>query len=378
MMALSDSELVARARELAPGIRARAAEVAKMRKPHDDSIKELLDAGIIQMFVPKRWGGSEASLTTLPEVVEIISAACPSTAWVTAFYISHVIHAVYFPEQTQEEMFGTKGYALLPGGFSPDLNARKVDGGWEVSGRTLWASGIVHADWALTAGRAGDEVRAFVIPTTDIEVLDTWYLTGMSGTGSNDFVADKVFVPDHHSIPLGNLLNGISQGAELHGNPMYSLPFLIGAYCTFLPVITGGLDGALQAYKEIVNARKVDGMAIKEQQHTQVMLGEMQLAVNVAKEIARSVYNHAGKVSRGYTLTEQEKLLLKGQTAFAANHCRDTVNKMMATAGSSAFHIDQPLQRIWRDINVICSHGFIDWGRTRELVGKECLTLSAE
>ncbi len=134
-MAFTDAELIERARALAPGIAARAAETEALRRPHDESIRELIEAGIIQMFVPKRWGGSEASLSTMMEVVEIISAACPSTGWIAAFYISHNIYVAKFPEETQEELYGPTGYTLLPAASAPDMKARKVEGGWIVSGR---------------------------------------------------------------------------------------------------------------------------------------------------------------------------------------------------------------------------------------------------
>ena len=105
----TDSELIQRAREIAPRIRARAAEAAVRRKPHDDSIQELIETGIVQMFVPKRWGGAEASLSTALEVIEIISEACPSTGWIAAFYIMHNIYVPKFPERAHEELFGKKG-----------------------------------------------------------------------------------------------------------------------------------------------------------------------------------------------------------------------------------------------------------------------------
>lgn len=73
-MPATDADLIQRARDLAPGIRARAAAAAEQRRPHDDTIRELIDAEIIQMLVPRRWNGSEASLATMMEVVEILRA----------------------------------------------------------------------------------------------------------------------------------------------------------------------------------------------------------------------------------------------------------------------------------------------------------------
>ena len=163
-MAASDAELIARACALAPAIRERAAETAALRKPHDDTIRDLIDAEILQMVVPARWGGSEASLSAVYDVIRTISMACPSTGWIAAFYIMHNTYVAKFSERAQEELFGAKGYVLLPSASAPNMSAHQVEGGWQVSGRAIWGSGIMHADWVMMAGEASDGPRAFLMP----------------------------------------------------------------------------------------------------------------------------------------------------------------------------------------------------------------------
>lgn len=376
-MPATDAELVQRARDLAPTIRARAAEASALRRPHDDSIRELADAELLQMFVPRRWNGSEASLSTMMDVVEIISEACPSTGWITAFYISHNIYVAKFGEAVQEELFGPRGYVTLPAASAANMEARKVDGGWEVSGRAAWGSGVMHADWVLMSGKAPDGPRSFLMPIDAVEVLDTWHFAGMAGTGSNDYVARKVFVPDSHAITGAEFYSGATAGSRLHANPLFSIPFLISAYCTILPVITGSLKGALRAYEEIVEkrVRNFSGVVLKDQQHAHVQLGELQIATQAGSELARAVYRRAEEILATRDFTLEDRILAKGQTAFTSRHCRETANRMMAAAGASSFHLDQPLQRIWRDLNTVCSHAFWDWDVTCEITGRQHLGL---
>lgn len=374
----TDSELIQRAREIAPRIRARAAEAAVRRKPHDDSIQELIETGIVQMFVPKRWGGAEASLSTALEVIEIISEACPSTGWIAAFYIMHNIYVPKFPERAHEELFGKKGYVLLPAASAPNMKARKVDGGWELSGLALWGSGVMHADWVMIGGMAEDgQQRGFLLPVAQVQVEDNWHFAGMSGTGSNDYVATNVFVPDHCSAAMGEFYEGPTAGSRLYDNPLYSIPFFVLVYCTFAPVIVGCLKGALRAYEETVErrVRNFTGAVVKEQQHAQIMLGEFQIATRAADELARAVYGHAAEILAGRPFTVDERLKLKGLTAFISKHSRETVNAMMGASGASSFHNDQALQRIWRDLNTVSVHAFVDWDATRELHGKHHLGL---
>jgi alkylation response protein AidB-like acyl-CoA dehydrogenase len=377
MMPATDAELIQRARDLAPTIRARAAEAAALRRPVDASIRDLADAELIQMFVPRRWGGSEASLSTMMDAVEIISAACPSTGWITAFYISHNIYIAKFGEAVQEELFGPRGYVTLPAASAADMEVRKVDGGWEVSGRAQWGSGVMHADWVLMSGKAPDGPRSFLMPISAVEVLDTWHYTGMAGTGSNDYVARNVFVPDAHAITGAEFHGGATAGSQIHANPLYSIPFLISAYCTILPVITGSLNGALGAYEDIVakRVRNFSGVVLKDQQHAHVALGELQIATRAGSELARAVYRRAEDVLANRPFTLDDRIAAKGQTAFTSKHCRETANRMMAAAGASSFHEDQPLQRIWRDLNTVCSHAFWDWDVTCELTGRHHLGL---
>lgn len=134
-MPATDAELIQRARDLAPRIRERAAETERLRHPHDESIRDMIEAELIQMFVPRRFGGSEASLSTMLEVVEIISAACPSTGWIAAFYISHIIYVTKFPQAGQEDCWGRRAMSCsLPPPRRTWPRARSMAGGSSAAG----------------------------------------------------------------------------------------------------------------------------------------------------------------------------------------------------------------------------------------------------
>lgn len=379
-MTATDDDLIARAKALVPAIRARATATENLRKVHDDTLKELADAGILQMFVPKRWGGSEAKLETMRRIVEIISSACVSTGWITAFYIGHNIYVTRFSEQAQEELFSERGYVMMPGASAPNLEARQVDGGWEVSGRAIWGSGVMHADWVQISGRVGDRGRSFLVPASEVQVIDTWNFAGAAGTGSNDYVVEKVFVPDHRSVDLEEFNSGVTEGSRLHANPLYRTPFLLLAYCTIVPVVTGGLAGAMSEFEAMISrrVRNFTGVVVKDLQHAHIVLGEMGIRTQMAQEITTNVYERAGEVIEAGEFTWDDRVAMKGRVAFLANHCRQSVNAMMNNAGASSYHLDQPLQRFWRDLNTICSHAFWDWDSSREVVGRNMLQLPVQ
>lgn len=370
-------ELIQRARDLAPGIKARAAEVAKLRRPHDDSIRELIDAEIVQMLVPKRYGGSEADFSTVYDVVKPIAEACPSTGWISAFYILHNQYVAKYPQKAQEELYAENGYVLMPTAAAPDLKAERVDGGWKISGKAVWGSGVMHADWVMISGNTAEGPRAFLMPVEEVEVLDTWFYIGMSGTGSTDYVAKDVFIPEHRSVSMIEFFGGPTEGSQLHDNPFYSIPFFIAALTSITPVLTGALSGMLAEYKTIVErrVRAHIGTVVKDQQHAHVTLGGLEIATRMVDELARSGFAQIEQALASRPFTVDDRLDTKGRVAFISNLCRDTANDIMKVGGSSSFHNDHALQRYWCDLNVLCSHAFWDWDVTRELVGRHKLGL---
>ena len=379
-MPAADSVLVERARALLPAIRARAREAESLRRVPDETIRDLAEARLFRMFVPKRWGGHEAGFETMREVVQLISTACVSTGWITAFYIGHNIYVTRFSEQAQEELFSPRGYVLMPAASAPNLEARQVESGWEVSGRAVWGSGVMHADWVQISGRVGDTARSFLVPISEVEVIDTWHFAGAAGTGSNDYAVDKVFVPDHRSLDLADFNKGHTEGSALHNNPLYQAPFLLLAYCTIVPVVTGGLIGAMAEFDAMISrrVRNFSGVVVKDLQHAHITLGEMEIATRVADDLAAGFYAHAQQVIAAGQFPLDVRVAMKGRASFIANHCRRTVHEMMSNAGASSYHYDQPLQRFWRDLNTICSHAFWDWDISRELAGRHRLGLPVQ
>lgn len=376
-MPATNDQLLNRARDLAPAIAARASESEALRKPHDATIAALVDAEIIQMLVPAKWDAPESDLPTMFAVVEEISAACVSTGWIASFYINHNVYAAKFSERSQQEIFGARGFTLMPGANAPTMKATRADGGWRVTGRASWGSGVMHADWVYVSGLTEEGPRAFALPFADIRVEDVWHMTGMAGTGSNDIVIEDAFVPDHRVTNGAEFRAGPTAGSALHANPLYSMPQLPLAYCTVVGVLSGGLKGMMHAYRDIVGkrVRNFSGSVVKDQQHAHVALGDLELRTMIAHDLARGLIEKVNAILHSRPFTLEDRVALKGHLAFVSQHVRDSANAIMAAAGASSFHLDQPIQRYWRDLNTVCSHAFWDWDTTRELVGRQQLGL---
>src|SRR5947207_5537695 len=196
--------LLDRVREVVPLIEASAAAAEEQRKPNDDVIEALKRTGVFRAFVPKRHGGYEIDLDLFIDIGVAVSEACPSTGWITTFYMEHNWLLGMFREQVRDEIFSSQPYILAPGTVNPSGEATPLEdgsGGYELSGHWQFGTGIVHADWTLLSARiAGEEPplpHMFLVPAGDVEVKDNWHVDGMAATGSRDIVATSVIVPGY-------------------------------------------------------------------------------------------------------------------------------------------------------------------------------------
>jgi len=371
-------ELLERARAIAPTIAASALETERQRKPLDENIRLLDEAGLFTMLVPKRWGGPELDLTTQLEVVEIISAACMSTGWITAFYLGHHVFACRFSEQAQQEIFANGPRCLLPASTAAMMHVKSVPGGWELTGRAPWGSGIMHADWVLVGGIAEDGQRAFILPVEDVRCDDVWHMAGMAGTGSNDIVLESVFVPAHRSELQEAYMSGRTEGCHLHANPMYSMQLMPFIYSEIIGIFTGGLAGAQAAFADTVGKRIVthSGQAAKERPQSHIQLGASASNVMAGKELARSIVRKTDEIIAAGESSLTERLELKALTGLTVDHCRRALNDMVNRAGSACFAEAAPLQRFFRDLNMIAIHAFWDYEVAYEQLGRHIVGLA--
>lgn len=367
-VSVTAEELLARVDALLPAIAARAAQSEADRKPHKDSVAELIDAGIYQTLVPKKFGGHEFGLDTLGQIVRKISSADMSTGWVSAFYIGHNWMLTKFPLEVQSEVFAERPFGLIPIQPSPGVKFKEVPGGYEVSGRSKYSSGIMHGDWVIIAN-ASPAGRAFVVPVEEVEIIDTWHMSGMAATGSNDVVVKELFVPSHRTMPTAELFNGTD---SIHSNPIYAIPLLPFIYCEVLGVYCGGLEGATAAYETIISQKVASwgGDIFSQKQAVHINLGEAYAATKSACILFERIIADTAVLAAGEGFSLDTRLALKLRAGFIANLCRDGMNAIMAKAGTSSFSKDEPLQRFFRDINTLATHAFLDWDTSRELYGR--------
>lgn len=358
--------LVERVRSLAPLIAEHAGEAERERKPVDVVIRALEETGVFRSFVPKRFGGYEIDLDTFIDVGLAASEACTSTGWVTTFYMEHNWMLAQFPEAAQEAIFGRQPYILAPASISPNGRARREDGGYRLSGRWPWATGIMHADWAILNGVVqGDppDVRVFIVPRSAIEVADTWYCDGMEGTGSNDMIASDLFVSEEFSESLFRMVLGRGSGSTWHGSPTYRNPMLpLLAIAAAIPAL-GAARHARELFLDRLGARTLFGTGTKQgqRQAAQIRLGNVSVQIDSAETLLRQ----AGRDLQSWCAAKdecppEERVRLRLVVGHVVRMCRDAISTIMEASGAGAHLRSHPLQRIYRDVNTLSSHTVFD------------------
>ena len=176
---MEETDLVASLEQLAPLLEENAARAERERKPVDSVMSAIEATGAYLYFVPRRFGGYEFSVEGFIRIGMSLGEACLSTAWVTTFCMEHNWLLSLFDRQAQEDIFGSQPYIIAPGMLAPSGVATPEDGGFRLTGRWEWGTGIMYADWVLVGARTAGcdpeqpDLCMYAVPKSEVAVLDT-------------------------------------------------------------------------------------------------------------------------------------------------------------------------------------------------------------
>jgi 3-hydroxy-9,10-secoandrosta-1,3,5(10)-triene-9,17-dione monooxygenase len=193
-------------------------------------VKQFREIGVMRIVQPSRYGGFEADPRVFNEVMYELSRHSPSAGWVVGVVGVHAWNAGLYEDRTQREVWGENPDVWISSCYAPSGTARRVTGGYVLSGRWGFSSGSDYCDWAFVGGMvqsedAPPERRHFLLPRTDYDVVDVWHPSGLAGTGSNDLLATEVFVPDHRSLSVADTNARRVPGREANPGPLFGVPW---------------------------------------------------------------------------------------------------------------------------------------------------------
>lgn len=373
-------QLIAAAIELAPLFRSTAREAELNRRPLDHVIDAVRESGLLSLMVPKKYGGHELDLDTFFEVSKILSKADTSMGWLTSFYIEHNLWFFNYPESVFEEVLGEDSYALAPGTLNiAGGKAQVVDGGYRLSGQWQWGTGILHSTWVMVGALVqGDESQTgpyfFILPRDQVEAIDTWHVTGMCGTGSQDIKIDGAFVPAAAAQPFADLLNTTTGITDRFDTPLYRTPLMVVLGFAACTPILGAAQMAVEQFtlqtriKRDNNQLRAGGSV--EPFDVSPVIGEAALKIESAELLLRSVLQDV--MEKRNTSSQGQRGEWLSRIAHAAYTCKDAVLQISAETGASGGFLDNPIQRAVRDISIAANHvvfakhaRYGDFGRLR-------------
>ena len=386
MAALDRETLLQRAEALIPALRERAAAAEELRRIPDESIADLVESGLIRATLPARLGGCEVDYRTMMEIVALISRGCASTGWVYCNLASCTFKLALWPREAQDEIWEADKDALLTGNLIfPCGKATRVEGGYRLSGRWPFGSGIDHACAnffaAMVTGAEPPEFRLFLVPKGEYTVLDTWRASGLRGTGSNDAAVDDLFVPEYRTIDAKDTRNGAAPGNAVNPGTVYRLPLFAMFFTWVGATVLGMAEAAVEGYVEATRTRAAhySGQRLAELGTIHVKVAEARAAVATARRIYLGNCDEATAIADGGALPDAEaRARYRAEGAFAARLCCQAVDLITAASGGGGVYDRNPLSRAFRDIHAGTAHITQTWDPNAVTYGRLSLGLETD
>ena len=373
---VSREDVIARAREIAPRLRERALEAEEARCVPVATIDDYKQSGLIRMIQPRRYGGQEMGWDVLCEVTEILAAACGSQAWIQRICTGHAqILATFLPE-AQEDVWGKDHDTLISAAFDPVGRARKVDGGYIFSGKHGFSSGIDHCHWHICGGfvQDGEDLDGpffFLVPRSDIEIIDDWHTMSLRGTGSKSFKVVDAFVPEHRILDVRKARDGRGPGTVVNTAPVYRTP-RGGITTTGFAALTVGIArGVLADWYDYTRPRKSRGIPIAEKQSTHVLAAQASAEIDAASLLYfTTICNAQRKLEAGESFSEVELATSRRNVGMACKMALRAGTRLFNHAGGRALFKGHSLERQYRNLLGAASHHGVNWENLAAGYGK--------
>lgn len=354
--------LAALARRLAP-------EAEKRRHLPDELVDGLRGSGLFRAGAPAAAGAPEAPPPLTLRLAETVARGDASAGWCVSIAATSSLLGGWLGPQGLAEVFGDPDN-VAAGVWAPRGAARRVDGGYRVSGRWAYCSGIMHSDY-LFGGCVvdGDDdgrgtPRVLGMPVGELEVVDTWQTSGLCGTGSHDAIADDVFVPESRSLWL---LDPPTSEAALYRFPILGF-FALSIAAAALGNARGALDDlrALAAQKVGLGSSRT----LAQRSATWSVVAQNEASLRAARAFYYDAVEQAWRAAQS---AEPVSVELRTGLRLAATHATriaaDVVRAMYDLGGGSAIYDDSPLQRRFRDAHAATAHFQVN-AATWELCGR--------
>ncbi|WP_329204810.1 acyl-CoA dehydrogenase family protein [Streptomyces sp. NBC_00683] len=355
-------DILQRARDIAPLLRENAAEIENNRHLPPHVVSLLREAGVFRAAMPKAWGGPELTSLQQTELVETLAAGDVSAAWCSMIAMDSGIYSGYLHEDAAREIYPDLDMANS-GWIYPQGRAERVPGGYRVTGQWRFGSGSTHCDVLVggcTVYKDGEpeadpvtgearQWRVMVARPEQYEITDTWFTTGLAGSGSRDYQVADLFVPEEHSFAFHS---------PRRGGPLHAAPDAILRKMSGVPL--GMARAAIDHVRDMAEHRvdRETGTAWASDVRIQTAVAKADMELTAARNnVYATLSTQWQALESGTEPTPTERV----STALARYHAFRTGRQIVQSlydlvGGASVYTKKSPLDRWLRDANTMCQH----------------------
>ncbi len=382
-VSVSDKEALARvllqrAEALVPALRERAVETEGLRRIPDRSIADLIRADLLKAARPARYGGFELDLDAVIEIIALLGRGCGATAWVFGIFCDHAITMGMMPEEAQDDIWAKDPEALICSGLMPAGRAERIAGGFRLSGRWQFSSGCDHAAWLFVQSEmppdgegAAPSPAYFLLPRADYEIVDTWFVSGLVGTGSKDVAVEAAFVPDHRVQPLALFNAGTGPGGRINPGPIYRLPRIATVPFSLAAPTIGILDAMIHDFTQRTRERATRGFRHAELTTMQLRLAESSAERDCARLLLRRATQETmTSMLQAGRLDLDQRARNRRDMAYTAVLCMRAADRLFQAVGASGLFDGNAMRRMHADIHAIGAHHINSWDISGPIYGQ--------
>jgi alkylation response protein AidB-like acyl-CoA dehydrogenase len=299
---------------------------------------------------------------------------CGSTAWTYSVWASHNWLVGAFPEQAQREYWANSANVLSSSSFNTSNSKLTATvGGYKLSGHWRFASGCDEASWVMLGGIGPEGLLYLLIPKSDYIIEDTWYVSGLRGTGSKDIVVEDAFIPEYRAVLETDIQDARSPGRSVHDTANYRVPMgSILPYTLASPII-GMAQGTIEEFENYTRQRVFarSGQKVGEFTTIHVRLAESEAEVRAAQLMMLKDCRELFELGhRGEMPAIDDRARYRRDQAYVVKLCIRAVNRLFEAGGGYALFDSSPLQRFHRDAHAASHHSSLSWDVAAEEYGQ--------
>ena len=335
--------------------------------------------GAARLLQPTDFGGAQSSIEDHMRAVAVAGEYCMATSWCLAVWSAHGWMLAQMPTEGRQEIWSDPTN-LISASIVPKTQFRQEGTDVIVSGRFGFGSGCDHAPWLSVGGLLpGDQPTPVIcaLPAEDV-IIDhnSWKVGGLRGTGSKDLVvADEVAVPAHRVLHVTETTARQAPGQLHYGGPLYTCPWRTTAILVLAAPVIGAAKAAVRRFQERIDDHFL--VALSSVQRNDPAAG-YRLAESTAEIQAAEllIYDAAARLDHLGGVDEVDPVLnasIIRDCGWGVRALANAVDRLYEASGANAMRADEPIQRLWRDVNAARSHAILTWDHAANMYSRALL-----